>query len=111
MHQFEIWAPLAASLSVQISDQRLPMSGPDDNGWWHLAVESSDHGDDYGFLIDEKTKVFPDPRSMWQPHGVHGPSRIYKQDVFRWSDQGFRAVPLASAIIYELHVGTFTPEG
>ena len=53
----------------------------------------------------------PDPRSGWQPHGVHGPSRIVDHAAFRWTDDDFQARPLSSALIYELHVGTFTPEG
>ena len=49
--------------------------------------------------------------AQWQPHGVHGPSRVYDQAAFAWSDGGWQAPPLASAVIYEMHVGTFTPEG
>ena len=86
------------------------MSGADD-GWFRAEVESAAHGADYGFLLEGNPKIFPDPRSLWQPNGVHGLSRIYDHERFQWSDEGFRAVPLASAIVYELHVGTFTPEG
>lgn len=87
------------------------MLGPDDSGWWHLQVDSAGPDADYGFLLDEDRTVYPDPRSQWQPNGVHALSRIYDQTVFRWTDQLFLAPPLASAIIYELHVGTFTSEG
>ena len=111
MHLFKVWAPLATSLSLQFNGKPHPMSGPDDEGWWNLAVEVAGHGTDYGFLIDKDSNVVPDPRSLWQPHGVHNLSRVYDQCAFRWSDQGFNAPPLASAIIYELHLGTFTPEG
>ena len=51
------------------------------------------------------------PRSAWQPHGVSGPSRLVDHDAFRWTDGAFQARPLSSALIYELHAGTFTPEG
>ena len=111
MHLFNVWAPRAASLSVEVGGESLPMSGPDDEGWWSLPVESAGHGTDYGFLIDKDSKAVPDPRSLWQPHGVHGLSRVYDQNAFQWSDQGFQAPPLASAVIYELHLGTFTSEG
>jgi maltooligosyltrehalose trehalohydrolase len=111
MHLFKVWAPLAASLSVQFNGKPHPMCGPNDEGWWSLAVEVAGHGTDYGFLIDEDSNVVPDPRSMWQPYGVHNLSRVYDQYAFRWSDQGFNAPPLASAVIYELHLGTFTFEG
>ena len=111
MHLFKVWAPRVASLSVQVNGKPCRMSGPDDEGWWTLALEPAGPGTDYGFLIDNDSNVIPDPRSLWQPYGVHGLSRVYDQRAFRWSDQGFNAPPLASAIIYELHLGTFTPEG
>jgi maltooligosyltrehalose trehalohydrolase len=111
MHLFKVWAPLAASLSVQVNGNPHSMSGPDDEGCWILAVESAGPGTDYGFLIDKDSKPLPDPRSLWQPHGVHGLSRVYNQSAFQWSDHGFQAPPLASAVIYELHLGTFTAEG
>ncbi len=111
MHLFKVWAPLAASLSVQLDGKPHPMSGPDDERFWTLAIESAGSGTDYGFLIDKDSNVVPDPRSLWQPYGVHNFSRVYDQCAFRWSDQGFNAPPLASAVIYELHLGTFTPEG
>jgi maltooligosyltrehalose trehalohydrolase len=59
----------------------------------------------------DNSKPLPDPRSSWQPEGVHGPSRVLDHAAFAWTSQGFRAPPLASALIYELHVGTFSPEG
>src|SRR5579872_7234786 len=111
MHQFEVWAPLAKAVAVQLNGQPHPMNGPDDQGWWRLAVEAASPGVDYGFLLDNDQTAYPDPRSQWQPGGVHGLSRVYDQNAFEWSDRQFQAPPLASAIIYELHVGTFTTEG
>ena len=115
MHRFEIWAPLPKKVSVRVNDRSLPMLGPDQRGWWHLDVEDAGPGSDYCFLIDEDETCYPDPRSQWQPYGVHGPSRVYDQTAFAWSDSSpasqFQPSPLASAILYELHVGTFTPEG
>ncbi len=64
-----------------------------------------------GSSLDDDPKACPDPRSQWQPNGVHGLSRVYDQTAFAWSDGGWQAPPLARAVIYELHVGTFTPEG
>jgi maltooligosyltrehalose trehalohydrolase len=60
--------------------------------------------------VDDDAKVYPDPRSAWQPNGVHGLSRVYDHDRFAWSDAQFQAPPLASSIIYELHLGTFTAQ-
>jgi len=111
MHLFKVWAPRAISLSVEVGGESLPMAGPNNEGWWSLTVESAGTGAEYGFRIDEESGVVPDPRSLWQPYGVHGFSRVYDQNAFRWSDQGFQAPPLASAVIYELHLGTFTSEG
>jgi maltooligosyltrehalose trehalohydrolase len=87
------------------------MQGPDDCGWWRTQVEVAGPGTDYGFQLDDDPKPYPDPRSEWQPNGVHGLSRIYDQTAFEWADARFQAPPLASAVIYELHIGTFTPEG
>ncbi len=111
MHRFKVWAPLANSLSVQVNGKPFPMTGPDDEGWWFADVKSADHGTDYGFLINEAETPYPDPRSQWQPSGVHALSRVYKHGGFHWTDEAFNARPLSSAIVYELHLGTFTPEG
>ena len=54
---------------------------------------------------------YPDPASRWQPDGVHLPSAVFSPEKFRWSDQGWRGVAREDLVIYELHVGTFTPEG
>lgn len=87
------------------------MQGPDEHNWWRATVSDAGPGMDYGFLIDEDEKPYPDPRSQWQPNGVHGLSRVYDHSEFAWRDAGFKAPPLSSAIVYELHIGTFTPQG
>jgi maltooligosyltrehalose trehalohydrolase len=71
---------------------------------------SAGPGIDYAFVLDNGEPL-PDPRSPWQPHGVHGPSRVVDHAAFPWTDKSWRAGPLASAVIYELHVGTFTLTG
>lgn len=111
MHRFEIWAPFAGRMSVSINGAALPMNGPDERGRWWLEVSDSGPGDEYGYWPDDDPRPWPDPRSLWQPNGVHELSRIYDGDAFRWTDAGFQAPPLASGVIYELHVGTFTPQG
>jgi maltooligosyltrehalose trehalohydrolase len=83
----------------------------DDGGWWRVDVPSIGHGDDYAFVLEDATDGVPDPRSRWQPHGVHGPSRVYDHDRFSWTDNGWRGVALPGSVFYELHVGTFTPLG
>jgi maltooligosyltrehalose trehalohydrolase len=87
------------------------MKSVGDRGWWSATVESAGPGTDYGFLLDEESKLYPDPRAMWMPNGVHGASRIYAAGTFQWNDAQWNAPLLASGIIYELHIGTFTSEG
>jgi maltooligosyltrehalose trehalohydrolase len=108
MKTFRVWAPLPKTLEVQVGNEVLPMSaGPD--GWWTAEAPAPPDGD-YGFILDG-AGPFPDPRSPWQPQGVHGLSRLVDQGAFRWSDAGWQPPPLSAAVIYELHVGTFTPAG
>jgi maltooligosyltrehalose trehalohydrolase len=111
MHEFTVWAPNAQRVAVKIGEVMYPMVGPSERGWWRVAVEQAGPGTDYGFVLDEDPRAYPDPRSLWQPHGVHGLSRVYDQSAFAWSDGGWQALPLARAVIYELHVGTFTRAG
>lgn len=111
MCRFEVWAPRAKKMAVRADGRAFAMQGPDDAGWWHCAVETAGPCTRYGFLIDDDPKAYPDPRSMEQPDGVHGLSRIYEQGAFAWSDEAFRSKELAEAVIYELHVGTFTEQG
>jgi len=111
MHEFRVWAPTARKVAVKIGEATYPMLGPDARGWWSVTVESAAPGTDYGFALDDDPKAWPDPRSQWQPYGVHGPSQVYDQSAFAWSDRGWQAPPLERAVIYELHIGTFTPQG
>lgn len=111
MHQFELWAPRARKVAVHVDGSLYPMEGPDPRGCWRASVDQAGPGSDYGFVLDDDPKAYPDPRSEWQPHGVHGLSRVYDQKAFQWHDSRWQAPPLASAIVYEMHVGTFTPEG
>jgi maltooligosyltrehalose trehalohydrolase len=77
------------------------------DGWWtgpDLAP-----GTDYAFLLDDNDEPVPDPASRWQPDGVHGPSRVYDQDAYDWHDRVWTGRDLTAAVLYELHVGTFTP--
>jgi maltooligosyltrehalose trehalohydrolase len=111
MHEFTVWAPKAKKIAVAIGDSRYPMSGPNRKGYWSVSIEEAEAGTDYAFVIDDDPKPYPDPRSQWQAHGVHGASRLYDQTAFGWTDNEWKAQPLERAVIYELHVGTFTPEG
>jgi maltooligosyltrehalose trehalohydrolase len=81
-----------------------------DKGWWTAEISTLDADADYGFIIDGEGPL-PDPRSESQPHGALGLSRRAHHQKFTWSDAGWQAPPLSSAIVYEMHVGTFTPAG
>jgi maltooligosyltrehalose trehalohydrolase len=103
-----VWAPSAASVELVRGDERRPMRAEGD-GWW-VGPDALAPGTDYAFAVDGGEPL-PDPRSPWQPAGVHGPSRTIDHAAFAWTDDGWSAPPLADAIIYELHIGTFTPGG
>lgn len=109
MQTFRVWAPLPKNLEVRVDNCRLPMMA-DPNGWWTAEVPSALPGCDYGFILDDKGP-FPDPRSPFQPRGIDGLSRTVDHGDFPWTDANWVAPPLATAVIYELHTGTFTPQG
>jgi len=106
---FRVWAPRASKMEVDIEGERTAMVS-DETGWWTAEVVSAGPGTDYAFVADGVDPV-PDPRSPWQPRGVHGPSRVVDHTSFFWTDEKWQPNPLSSAVIYELHVGTFTPQG
>jgi maltooligosyltrehalose trehalohydrolase len=109
MHIFKVWAPKARNVAVRIGDSSYEMESGD-GGWWSCEIEAAGAGTDYRFALDGGNAL-PDPRSGWQPFGIHGPSRVVDHSRFQWTDECWQARPLSSAIIYELHVGTFTHGG
>jgi len=119
MVSFAVWAPAANRVRLRLRSTGHAQSGLDDDqpmhdgagGWWRLQVPGAGYGTDYGFLLDDDETLLPDPRSRWQPEGVHGPSRLYDQHAHDWKDAGWTGRQLAGSAIYELHIGTFTQEG
>ncbi|MEO9322066.1 malto-oligosyltrehalose trehalohydrolase [Nocardioides sp. C4-1] len=110
---FDVWAPRATRLRLSVADETVPMHQTD-GGWWTPSEPTPDptKGDvDYGYLIDDSDAPRPDPRSRRQPAGVHQRSRTHRPETFSWSDDTWTGRQLAGAVIYELHLGTFTPEG
>jgi len=103
-----VWAPRPDRVELVVGDRRHAMER-DEGDWWTASAELAP-GTDYAFSLDGG-EPRPDPRSPWQPHGIHGPSRIVDHGAFDWTDAGWQAPPLADAVIYEAHVGTFTPAG
>ncbi|MBK5224365.1 MAG: malto-oligosyltrehalose trehalohydrolase [Acidimicrobiia bacterium] len=112
MTELRVWAPRARKSVVAVvgSPARQVPLARTDGGWFNAEVAGLEPGDDYAFLVDEKGP-FPDPRSPWQPEGVHGPSRLVDHSAFDWTDEGWRGTDVRDGVIYELHVGTFSPRG
>ncbi|PWR05239.1 malto-oligosyltrehalose trehalohydrolase, partial [Micromonospora acroterricola] len=111
MTEFTVWAPDATRVRLHLpgaADHEM-RAAPD--GWWRVEVPNSGPGTDYAFLLDDDDHPLPDPRSAWQPSGVHGPSRLYDHAAFDWTDSSWTGRQLPGGILYELHIGTFTPEG
>lgn len=108
MVRFAVWSPERRTMAIVLDGVRTELA-PANNGWWEVETDVPDLGD-YMFELDGE-RLHPDPRSPHQPEGVHRPSRWVDFAAFRWNDVGFQAPPLSAAIIYELHVGTFTRLG
>ena len=107
--EFRVWAPFASQVELDLGGELVSMTASG-GGWWSVEVPSARSGTEYGYRLDGDGP-FPDPRSSWQPDGVHGPSRVVDHDAFPWTDDGWRGAHLPSLVIYELHIGTFTSEG
>ncbi|MEU7653164.1 malto-oligosyltrehalose trehalohydrolase [Micromonospora taraxaci] len=109
MTEFSVWAPDASRVRLRLAGDTDHEMRAAADGWWQVDVP--DAGADYSFLLNDDETPLPDPRSPWQPAGVHGPSRRYDHADFAWSDSAWTGRQLPGSILYELHIGTFTPEG
>ena len=110
MTLFRVWAPFARQeVGLRLANETLPMQ-KSDGGWWQIEASQAVPGTDYGFVIDGDGP-FPDPRAPWQPNGIDGPSRTLDHNAFPWRRDTWDVTPLRRAVLYELHVGTFTPQG
>lgn len=115
--EFVVWAPLLKGVELKIisplradNDLSLIPMEKDDKGYWRKIVEGISPGVLYLYRLEEKI-YRPDPASHLQPEGVHGPSQLVDHKSFNWNDDNWAGIPLSQMIIYEIHVGTFTPEG
>jgi len=107
MTEFRVWAPKPALVRLDVNGAVHAMTRSDD-GWWHAHVDAPPDAR-YGYLLDDDPTVLPDPRSARQPEGVHARSQLWDAGGAVWTDWSGR--PVEGAVIYELHVGTFTGEG
>ncbi|RNM12455.1 malto-oligosyltrehalose trehalohydrolase [Nocardioides pocheonensis] len=108
--RFDVWAPRPSRVRLSVGDEVVPMTRGAD-GWWTPAGPVPEGEVDYGYLLDDSDEPRPDPRSRRQPDGVHGRSRTFDPGAFRWTDQSWTGRQLGGSVVYELHVGTFSPEG
>ncbi len=109
--RFRIWAPLSQKVEVRTVSQRervIPLE-TEGNGYYSATTDTAEPGDRYFYRLNGERER-PDPASRFQPEGVHGPSQIVDSR-FSWEDVTWSGTPLRDYVIYEVHVGTFTPEG
>lgn len=109
---FRVWAPLKKRMVLQLQthDRRRINMEKDGSGYFHATLGNVDNTAKYFFLTDGEREI-PDPASNFQPEGVHGPSQLVCHADFPWTDHGWKGLPLTHLVLYELHVGTMTPEG
>jgi maltooligosyltrehalose trehalohydrolase len=110
--RFRLWAPSARTVELQLLDGKgrtLPMSARGD-GWFEAIVADARAGARYRYFIDGQSEA-PDPASRFQPEDVLGPSLVVDPDAYVWTNDDWRGRPWSETILYELHVGAFTPEG
>jgi maltooligosyltrehalose trehalohydrolase len=107
--RFAVWAPYATRVAVRVEGGGTHPLASSRGGVFEGTVREARTGTDYRYVLDDR--VVPDAVSRHQPQGVHGPSRVVDPSQYRWRDASWRGLEMADAIIYELHVGTFSDEG
>ncbi|ABS27981.1 malto-oligosyltrehalose trehalohydrolase [Anaeromyxobacter sp. Fw109-5] len=107
--RFEVWAPRMRSIAVRISGREHPLE-PREGGWFAAEVSGAGDGARYELVLEDGRNR-PDPASRRQPDGVHGPSQLFDPARHAWRDGAWKGLPREALVFYELHAGTFTPEG
>jgi maltooligosyltrehalose trehalohydrolase len=110
---FRLWAPRRRHVEVVFEGATtgsLPLA-PEPNGYFSGRAERARPGSLYRFRLDDSQTLYPDPGSRFQPQGPHGPSQVIDPSRFRWTDQDWKGITPANQVLYEMHIGTFTPEG
>jgi maltooligosyltrehalose trehalohydrolase len=108
-HDFAVWAPRPQQVRLDVDGTLHPMTSTQD-GWWRAVVDAAPDAR-YGFVLDDDPTVIPDPRSARQPEGVHERSQLWSPSQDAWTDAGWQGRSIEGGVIYELHIGTFTPGG
>ncbi|MCL0047380.1 alpha-amylase family glycosyl hydrolase, partial [Thermodesulfovibrionales bacterium] len=110
--EFVVWAPLIRGISLKMvspPERIIPME-QDRDGHWKRTVSEVYPKMSYLYRLEDEVER-PDPASHFQPEGIHGPSQVVDHKEFNWEDEEWKGIQLSEMIIYELHIGTFTPEG
>ena len=109
--KFTVWAPNASDIELVLesTNQKIQMNRQK-HGYWSLTLPEAGRGIRYKYRINQE-ESFPDPASLSQPDGVHGSSEVISLPDFEWEDQKWENIPFQDMIQYEMHTGTFTPEG
>lgn len=105
-----VWAPQTQTVALRLCNQNVTIPLQHDGNYWQTNTDQIQPGDTYKFILNG-TVERPDPASLAQPDGVHGPSQAVDTSGFSWTDADWRNHPLEDYLLYELHTGTFTPEG
>jgi maltooligosyltrehalose trehalohydrolase len=110
--EFSVWGPLAREVALRLvsPEERLVSMEKAERGYWRCSVANVSPGALYFYRLDGERER-PDPASHSQPDGVHGPSQVIDHGAYVWEDDNWKGIPLSEMILYELHTGTFTPEG
>jgi malto-oligosyltrehalose trehalohydrolase len=107
--RFRLWAPPHRQIQIELDGEARAMQ-PVPEGWHELVTDRARAGTRYRFVLPDGLRV-PDPASRYQPEDVHGPSEVVDPGAYLWRDAGWRGRPWEEAVVYELHIGAFTPEG
>ena len=109
---FRVWAPRRRRVEVVFEDGGDAVAlRPEGGGYFAALAGEARAGDEYRFRLDGEQQLYPDPASRFQPEGPHGPSRVVDSQTYQWADHAWRGAALKGQVVYELHTGTFTPEG
>src|SRR5947209_16216225 len=108
--RFRLWAPKHSSIGLAIAGSDIAPMQQLERGWHELVTNRAGRGSRYRFVLPDGLRV-PDPVSRFQPQDVHGPSEVIDPASYEWRHPDWRGRPFHQAVIYELHVGAFTPEG
>jgi maltooligosyltrehalose trehalohydrolase len=111
MTPFDVWAPRADSLTLVVEGTEHPMTRGEGDWWTPSSAPAATEDVSYGYLVNGSDTPVPDPRSRRQPDGVHGLSRTFDPGAHEWQDSSWTSPGMNGGVIYEMHLGTFTPEG